>query len=571
MLKVVKLVLLEIVRFPIRGALKLFRVPSSSWERFRQKLGLKTANPLAFPLDSLGRVALGSQNLSKFSEQVVAIADMPHDPYRYTSFFSSSRESVSVEIVQKSKNSTISKDTYPEMDIVIIPVGSFGKTGTGTLETPEGRVDLSNIAPYRLSHFRLSLSSGQTLTVDQTKLIAGSPIPETQKILKQSGKVEEDITVIFIDGLASEFFTVMPIDSLMPNTSRFFSDARTYENFVSCAEWTLPSVASVFTGQEPILHNVWRPRQTEEFDQQGPILSEILSGAGYFTSMIGGNWRIAPGYGYARGFDKYLYKKNTDVDWSISQHIEIREALKQRSHFSWISVNEIHPPWPKVVPSLNLQVDIPHSFLSRENFPAGIKSPYETKSHLKETSYKLALRELDEKLVRLYEYISKKEELKPQTVILLSDHGQKYLTQERSVLSGPKTRTPLMIRGSGIVGETVPGYVQSSDIGRILLDSIGVENAEFFLERPSYNFGGIDKGFTFSESIFPGRPYLCRINHDSGYLEFSSNSHISKAGILTDFSLHPVNLSANDYFMDKPVEDIKIELQDRLEANFRAE
>lgn len=569
MLALVKLALLEIIRFPIRGALKLLKVPSASWERLRKKVGLPQGKPFSFPLDSLGRVALGSQELSKSSRQIVAIYDMQSDTFRDTSFFSLSHESVSVEIVPKSKTSTISKETYPEMDSVTIPVGSFGKTGSGTIKTPKGSVDLSNIAPDRLSHFKLSLSSGDSLTVDQTNLLAGSPIPETQAITKKGGKSEEDITVIFIDGLASNFFADEPISSLMPNTSRFFSDARQYENFVSCAEWTLPSVASIFSGQEPLLHNIWRHRQTEEFDQQSQILPEVLSGAGYFTSMIGGNWRVAPGYGYTRGFDKYLFKKNTELDWSISQHIEIRETFKHRSHFSWISAMEIHAPWPKVVPSLNLQVDIPHSFLARENSPTGIKSPYEKKSELKEISYKQALRDLDKKLERLYEYISKKEKLRPQTVILLSDHGQKYLTQETSVLSGSKTRTPLMIRGAEIERETVTGYVQSSDIGKILLDSIGVENQEFCHERPSHNYGGIHKGFTFSESIFLGKPYLCRINHNSGYLEFVADSIISKAGSLTDLSLQPVNLSTSDYFIGKRVEDIKLELQDRLRANFR--
>lgn len=557
------------VRFPIRAVLVLLRVPSGSWERFRQKVGLKQVIPVAFPLDSLGRVALGSQKLSKSTEQIVAIADMQADYFRDTSFFGQTHESVSVEIVAKSKTSIISKETYPEMDIVTVPVGSFGKDGKGEITTPEVSIDLSNVAPDRLSHFRLSLKNGHTLTVDQTHLLAGSPIPDVRKLVKQGGSSEEDVTVIFIDGLASKFFAEETISSLMPHTSRFFSGARSYENFVSCAEWTLPSVASIFTGQEPLFHNIWRPAQTEEFDQQKQILSEILSDAGYLTSMIGGNWRVAPGYGYTRGFDKYFYRRNTDLDWSISQHIEVRETFKQRSHFSWISAHEIHAPWPKVVPPLSLQVDIPYSFLARENFPAGIKSPHEAKSELKETSYKLVLRELDTKLNRLYDYIIKKEELRPQTVILLSDHGQKYLTQEKSVLSGSKTRTPLMLRGAGIDEEIVPSYVQSSDIGRILLDSIGVENAEFSHAGPSRNFGGIHKGFTFSESIFPGKPYLCRINHRTGYLEFSSNSNISAAGILPDFSLQPVNLRTSDYFMDRCVEDIKIELQNRLRDNFR--
>lgn len=65
-----------------------------------------------------------------------------------------------------------------------------------------------------------------------------------------------DVLVIFIDGLSKHFFSERPLAEIMPNTDRFFRNARRFENSYSCAEWTLPSIASIFKGLEPAGHGL---------------------------------------------------------------------------------------------------------------------------------------------------------------------------------------------------------------------------------------------------------------------------------------------------------------------------
>ncbi len=107
---------------------------------------------------------------------------------------------------------------------------------------------------------------------------------------------------IFVDGLSQ---TVLEnnFEKLMPHTYRFFRNGIECTNAHTAGDWTFPSIASITTGQTLARHKMLHSKILRKIDEETPILFEYFKNAGYNTTKIGGNWRIAPNYGYARGIE----------------------------------------------------------------------------------------------------------------------------------------------------------------------------------------------------------------------------------------------------------------------------
>ena len=56
------------------------------------------------------------------------------------------------------------------------------------------------------------------------------------------------------------------INKLIPNTINFFKAGLTFENCFANSEWTLPSVASLFTGKYTHKSKIFHPRYIKAFD-----------------------------------------------------------------------------------------------------------------------------------------------------------------------------------------------------------------------------------------------------------------------------------------------------------------
>lgn len=87
-----------------------------------------------------------------------------------------------------------------------------------------------------------------------------------------------------------------------PHFDAFLDDATTFTDAVAQAPWSVPSHASLFTGERPREHGttVTSPVLTD-----GPVLAERLSAAGYETYGVSPNEYVRPATGFARGFDAF--------------------------------------------------------------------------------------------------------------------------------------------------------------------------------------------------------------------------------------------------------------------------
>ncbi|XVH32253.1 sulfatase [Haloferacaceae archaeon DSL9] len=96
---------------------------------------------------------------------------------------------------------------------------------------------------------------------------------------------------------------------VMPNLHSLAREGVTFENAFTTAPWTLPSHASMFTGQYTTDHDTHAG--TKRFDPDVPPLPELLGSAGYQTVGISNNTWVSSDFGFDRGFEDFF------VGWEL--------------------------------------------------------------------------------------------------------------------------------------------------------------------------------------------------------------------------------------------------------------
>lgn len=101
-----------------------------------------------------------------------------------------------------------------------------------------------------------------------------------------------------------------------PNLDAFARKATRYTHAWAGSTWTLPSIATLFTGVWPGKHGA--NRRHPFLDTELPTLAELLASAGYDTYGVSNNSWISSATGFARGFRRFdkvwqLLQDGTDV------------------------------------------------------------------------------------------------------------------------------------------------------------------------------------------------------------------------------------------------------------------
>ena len=99
-----------------------------------------------------------------------------------------------------------------------------------------------------------------------------------------------------------------------PNFDRFAASSVVFENCLAPASWTVPSVASIWTGLYPFHHGTTKAAtdnggnvvSQESLSTGYTTLGEVFKQAGYRAYGISANGHIAEAYGFAQGFDVFV-------------------------------------------------------------------------------------------------------------------------------------------------------------------------------------------------------------------------------------------------------------------------
>lgn len=374
-------------------------------------------------------------------------------------------------------------------------------------QTEQERVNVSYTSPLQFVNYRIP--QGETIVSSPEDMFrVGEVIPITH-----SKKRKRLVLNIFIDGLSQ---TVLDdnMEMLMPFTYRFFKKGMICTNAHTAGDWTFPSIASTLTGQTMVKHKMLHSKLLRKIDINTPILYEYFNNAGYNTSKIGGNWRIAPNYGYARGMNRVRYQhmyEGFSAEKVVSEVEEQIHSMRETDQFIWMELGELH----LIADEINT-APIQSEFIVGENVAtkAKINSVKQEYDETKKKYYLKQIERLDRTLGGLYQYIEEQYKDDEILISLFADHGQGFLVQpEEEFLSDARTKIAFMIRGNGIEG-TTDELISACDYTPIMCKLAGIKydytNTDANLPEI---FGGLhQREFTVTESIHVGDPYQILLN-----------------------------------------------------------
>ncbi|GAB3021889.1 sulfatase family protein [Natronobiforma cellulositropha] len=138
--------------------------------------------------------------------------------------------------------------------------------------------------------------------------------------------MQPNIILIVLDTARAETVFSLIDDGHLPTLESITEEGVSFTSAFTTAPWTLPSHASLFTGQRTSDHNTHAG--TKRFDPHVPTLAEQLSNGGYDTVGISGNVWVSKKFGFHRGFDNLSMK--WDYYWTDADLSSVSEANSKR-------------------------------------------------------------------------------------------------------------------------------------------------------------------------------------------------------------------------------------------------
>ena len=377
------------------------------------------------------------------------------------------------------------------------------------IDSGEKQTEVANMSPYQYVNYRLPKGS-TTISSDQ-KFRIGEVVP-----IGHDERRKKLVLNIFVDGL-SQTILKDEFKELMPHTYAFFKKGMICTNAHTAGDWTYPSIASIVTGQELPHHKMLHSKILRKLNEDTPILFEYFKNAGYNTTKIGGNWRIAPNYGYARGMNRVKYQHmytGFTADQLVAEVEEQIHNMSDTDQFIWMEIGELHliADELNMAPlQSNLMVWENEQYTGKKN---SVKQKYD---ETKIKYYKRQIAYVDRRLASLYAYIEENYSDEEILVSLFADHGQGYLIKpDEDFLSDGRSNIAFMFRGGKKQGIT-DEIISSCDYAGIMCSLAGIEYDYSKTDAMlPVAFGGSQKReFCVTESIHVGDPYEIVLNgHD---------------------------------------------------------
>jgi hypothetical protein len=234
------------------------------------------------------------------------------------------------------------------------------------------------------------------------------------------------IVLITIDALRADAVGALGgPPRLMPALDGLAAEAAWAGRAVSPSSWTVPSMASIFTGLQPWSSRSWSGDRAV-LEDRFVTLPEALKALGYRTAAFRSNHWLQPQYGYAQGFDDFRYIRE-------GKRAEAYLAgLQGGQDFIWIHILPPHAPYVRREPLLERLEDAPADLPERVRpldlepyFDPAVDLPPETKRVFR-AMYDLNAAWADQVLGRLLAALRKSGQWDRTLLVVTSDHGEEF-------------------------------------------------------------------------------------------------------------------------------------------------
>lgn len=277
-----------------------------------------------------------------------------------------------------------------------------------------------------------------------------------------------------------------------PHLDKLAAESTWFSRAYAASSWTLPSMATLLTGEMPWVHGAVRePTDPNVFGKLDPeilTLASRMKAAGYRTGAFVNNNFLVPEFGLHRGFDTYDYEGAEPVDHR-SAATTVNKALE------WLNASE-EPAFLLVhvlEPHMDYQVPEPFKGRFTEGLPHTLELP--VTAHLPRA---LALRKMDisendrvylraaydeevltadAALGTLVEGLRARENWAQTRLALTSDHGEEFWDhghfEHGHSLFSELTRVPLVLKLPGAPTGENPTIVEHASLPELLATSEG--------------------------------------------------------------------------------------------------
>ena len=275
-----------------------------------------------------------------------------------------------------------------------------------------------------------------------------------------------NVLLITVDTLRADYVGVNGATEVRtPNLDRLAASGVNFTRARSPVPLTLPSHASIFTGDYPPTHGV-RDNGTYRLADMKTTLAEILKTEGYSTAAFVGTFVLDHRFGLAQGFDVY-----DDRTWSSADMLESLEAERPagevyQAFARWLSVYGGDSPFFAWIHLYD-----PHA-------PHTPPEPY--RGRYRENPYAGEVAYTDAVIGRILSELESLEVLERTLVAVVGDHGEglgEHNEMTHSLLIYNSTiHVPMILSGTDRVpaGRRVDTLTRTIDLAPTLLDYLGI-------------------------------------------------------------------------------------------------
>lgn len=298
-----------------------------------------------------------------------------------------------------------------------------------------------------------------------------------------------------------------------PNLERWAQRGVVFERAIAPAPWTLPSHASMFTGQ---WHHALSVSWETPLDDTYPTLAEVMARHGYATGGFVANMPYTSyESGLDRGFIRYedypvslgQLALSISVGRALATSTAVREAIGHhdvlnrkdagelngdflswldgigdRPFFAFLNYFDAHepyfppPPFDEMFGPRGSIGEIRHKPNEAWRADRWRLSPEDVAGE--RNAYEGAIAYLDHEVGRLLEELEARGVLRNTIVIIASDHGEQFgehgLYDHGNSLYMPLVHVPLMILHPALAGRRIADAVSLRDIPATVLDLAGI-------------------------------------------------------------------------------------------------
>ncbi len=310
------------------------------------------------------------------------------------------------------------------------------------------------------------------------------------------------IVQIFVDAFAQSMIEKFGYD-IIPNTKKFFEKGGAfYTNAYAQSEWTLSSIAGIFTGKYTNEHLIYHPRKEDKIEHT--TIADVLQGEGYITFGCSNVPKLTPLNGFDKGFDRFIQSIDKDYNYIINEACEQLDAFggNQYLFLGFFDTHEAHRLQPVSSQVLNDLKDFNFKKLKGNSKDTSIIYDNE-----RINMFKNSIKHFDNKLKRLYEKITNYDN--EAMVVLHSDHGVNFMTETNELLGKEREKVIFLYKNNKehISDNSIK---EIRELPSMMCNDLGIAN-RFNYKKNSYSI---------TESLFPGKEYELSIRSNKHVLFF---------------------------------------------------